>query len=342
MSIDKYIKIFFLNIFIWATLLIVACDDEKSPHHLIVKIIYSPDGQGDRSFNDSAYGGLLEYKIKYNFDMVEYTPQTIEDAELKFNEWINASLSKNTEELIIILGSLYDDFINKENCDFGLRKVLNLDSFPNECPNLVSIRYEVFTPSFLAGVASMVVSKNKKAAIIAGMEMEAVEEFIKGYKAGVIYAGGEVTETVYLSKTADGFNMPDEAKVKAKQMFEDVDVIFPVAGGSSLGVVDAAKELDKDRSLNDEETEKFTIGVDSDQSIRGTEVVIGSVLKRLDNSVKNVIKNLLNKEFVSGNYVYGFEENYTEFYINPNFSEKLQNAVDAAVSDALSASMQIH
>jgi basic membrane protein A len=315
------------------TLLFSACG-EIQENNLTVKVIYSTGGKGDRTFSDSVYAGLLEYQMVFGFELVEFEPENVEEADAKLDEWIAEPLPDGREELIITTGQLFDDFVCEADCDFGDRMVLHLDSNLPECPTLKAIRYDVFSSSFLAGVAAMEVSKDKKAGVIAAMDIPPVNEFIRGFEAGVEYAGGEVTSTVYLSDTPAGFSMPKEARTEALAMYEGVDVILPVAGGSSLGVINAAIRLAEDRESAGEEIEKFTIGVDSDQSIRGAQVVIGSILKRLDRTVQKVLDEINYGYFEPGNFTYGLETGQMEFFVNPNFDDRLDNVVNNAFQTA--------
>ena len=82
-----------------------------------------------------------------------------------------------------------------------------------------------------------------------------------------------------------------------------------LAGGSGLGVIDAAKEAGK-----------YVIGVDSDQSWLGPENVLTSVEKRCDKVIFDVIKKYVNGEFKPGEHEYSLAEGgmgLSKFIDNP-------------------------
>jgi basic membrane protein A len=83
----------------------------------------------------------------------------------------------------------------------------------------------------------------------------------------------------------------DQAKCKTaalNQIAAGANIIFQVAGGCGLGVLDAAKEKNV-----------WGIGVDADQSYLGKQVLT-SALKRVDTSVYSTIQQVLAKKFAGG------------------------------------------
>ena len=79
----------------------------------------------------------------------------------------------------------------------------------------------------------------------------------------------------------------------AKAMFEaGANVVYQVAGGTGLGVIQAAKEAGK-----------FAIGVDTDQDGVAPGAVLTSMVKRTDVAVETVMKDYAGKEFPGGKTV---------------------------------------
>src|SRR5262249_5466094 len=89
---------------------------------------------------------------------------------------------------------------------------------------------------------------------------------------------------------------PDKAKEIANSWYADgVEVIYTAAGGSGQGTIDAAVESDK-----------WAIGVDSDQYLTATadqqKHILTSMLKRVDTAVYATIK-----AFADGTPLTGFQ-----------------------------------
>ncbi|MDX6435451.1 MAG: basic rane protein, partial [Gaiellaceae bacterium] len=110
--------------------------------------------------------------------------------------------------------------------------------------------------------------------------------YIAGYQAGARKADPTV-------KLLNAYSQDwvDQAKCKTaalNQISAGANIIFQVAGGCGLGVLDAAKE----RNV-------WGIGVDADQSYLGKQVLT-SALKRVDTSVYSTIQQVLNNKFAGG------------------------------------------
>ncbi len=309
--------------FLFFSLIILSCQPEpQSDIH--VNILYPVGGKGDRSFADSAYKGLVRASLEVDFTKTEAAPETLEEARNFFNGWISEPVKG--KELIIIIGQTYSFMLEEAECGFNGRHVLFLDMNLPECNDLQSVNYETFAPSFLAGVAAMAVSSSKKAAVMEGMAIETVNQFTRGFIAGVEYAGGNVTEVVVLSDNETGFDNIDKAKREADRLFQNCDVIFPVAGASGAGVIEAAKDKGG-----------YAIGVDTDQRDMGIMVVIGSVIKCLGQTVYDVICDLSKGVFEEGRIKTGLEERGTDFIINDFFRDKVLDPLNEAYEPALEA-----
>jgi basic membrane protein A len=106
----------------------------------------------------------------------------------------------------------------------------------------------------------------------------------------------------YISQPPDfsGFNDPAKAKEIATSMFQSgADVVYHAAGGSGLGLFQAAKEYEDATG-----THVWGIGVDSDQYLTVPEelqpYVLTSMLKRVDVAVYETIKAEVEGKFQGG------------------------------------------
>lgn len=310
-------------LFFYMLLIICACNaEQESVDAFQVKILYPLSGLGDRSFADSLYEGVVKAGLHVNFEKTEIMSNDADEAKKTYTSWIQ-NQAENTE-LIIAAGVDYAGFITESGCELNNRKLLYMDYKLEQCDNIRNVIYKTYAPSFLAGVAAMEVSQTGKAAIIGGMDIDPVNEFIEGFKAGVEYAGGTITETRYISQNNDGFWSAEKAKEIAMELYEEVDVIFPVAGGSNTGVFEATKAEDG----------RYTFGIDSDQSFWGKTVILGSVVKHLDLSVEEAITDFADDTLETGIFYMGIEEGKTDFLLNDYFAH-LKPVIDAAYLKAV-------
>jgi basic membrane protein A and related proteins len=307
-------------------LFIPGCAEEsnnKSDSPLRVYLMLPFAGLGDRSFADSAYEGLLRAELDMSIYKKAFKAWNTDEAREELFNLIDSP--KVGQEMIIAVGYDYTSLLEEANCEYGGRPIVFLDSSVEDCASLKSIVYSTFAPSFLAGVAAMEISQMKAAGAIGGMDIPPVNTFIRGFQAGVEYAGGRYIGTEYVSDEVSGFWSPSTAQTIAETMYLQADVVFPVAGGSNSGAFEAAKAGEG----------RYSLGVDSDQSYLGKGIIIGSVVKRLDLSVYQAIQEVAQGNFEPGTFNVGLEEQQTEFMVNEVFEELVRQAIENAREAAM-------
>jgi basic membrane protein A len=165
-------------------------------------------------------------------------------------------------------------------------------------PNITNLVFAEEQGSYLVGAAAALKSQSGSVGFIGGCSVPLIAKFEAGFKAGAEKAkpGTKVTSK-YLStpqQGCTGFNDPAAGTEAAKGMYDSgVDVIFAAAGGSGSGVFQAAKAANKQ-----------AIGVDSDQyqsaDAAVKDVIITSMLKRVDVAVQAFLKDAQDKKLKSG------------------------------------------
>lgn len=314
-----------------SALLAGACLETRETPDLEVKILYPLGGsRTDRTFGYSAFTGVVNARLQFDFYIDEFSPATLAEAQGTWDELTRGPTTG--QELLVLVGYDYAEIVARADCQYGGRSVLILDTQPPGCEHLMSAVYRTFAPSFLAGVAAMQVSASKRAAAIGGMEIPTVTNFIRGFQQGVEHAGGELVAIEYLAADSGGFSQPEAARAAALRLYEQegVDAIIPVAGWSSMGVIEAALAAPPDQRW-------YTFGVDSDMSYYGINVVVASILKRLDRTVTNVLLATARGSFQAGNLVETMAAGGTELLVNPVFAAQVDEAVAAAMVAAIAA-----
>ncbi|MDD5224351.1 MAG: BMP family ABC transporter substrate-binding protein [bacterium] len=279
---------------------------------LSVKMMYSYSGKGDRSYNDQAYLGLFSAMQAADFEKIEVAPETHDQAKEILSGWLSSE-AKGLD-LIIVAGSSYADIMDERGWDLNGHRMLFLDAEAPAREGLISVVYRTFAPSYLAGLCATRVSAARKCSAIGGMKSALVDEFIDGFHQGVESRGGGFLGPFYLASDESGFSLTNAAQDLALDLHWDngVDVIFPVAGRSGLGVLEASQEFD---------SPFYVIGVDSDQSNLGPGVVLGSVVKRLDRVILETITEAVAGRFTAGPRLLGLDTLDTEFVLNPRIPD---------------------
>jgi basic membrane protein A and related proteins len=182
----------------------------------------------------------------------------------------------------------------KDNPD---QKYAIIDSAYEETPeNLVGVLFKAEQASFLVGYIAGKMTETGKVGFVGGEEGFIIDGFDYGFHAGVKQANPDAE---VLRQYVGGFNDVAKGKAIATQMYQGgADVVFHAAGAAGDGVIEAAKEQDK-----------WAIGVDKDQSSLAPENVLTSAVKRVDNAMFNIAKELQEGNFPGGEtVVYGLED----------------------------------
>ena len=168
---------------------------------------------------------------------------------------------------------------------------------PKNVEGLIFREQEVgYLAGYLAGLQELKTGGKNTIGSVGGEKQPPVDRYIAGYEAGARKADPAV-------KLLNAYSQDwvDQAKCKnaaLSQIAAGATIIFQVAGGCGLGVLDAAKE----RNV-------WGIGVDADQSYLGPQVLT-SAEKRVDTSVYSTIQQVLADKFAGGtNAVFSLANN---------------------------------
>jgi basic membrane protein A len=150
-------------------------------------------------------------------------------------------------------------------------------------------------------------SKTGVLGFVGGMDIPLIHRFAKGYEEGAksLNPNARVL-TNYVGVTDSAWNNPGKGRELAQSQIErGADVIFTAAGNSGLGAFDAVERFGRNDSG---EANKFVIGVDSNQNGVKPGFVLTSMVKRVDNAVYNVVKEIKDGKFEGGFHTFGLEK----------------------------------
>ncbi len=257
---------------------------EKDP----VKVVYVGT-LGDNSFNDSAWKGLERARDELGVEVAVIEPATAADYGTSVVSAVNSGA-----DLVLIFGGAYADTFNEYCQRFPEVYFGGLNSVSaNPVDNLVMASVDDHEGSFLAGALAAMVSETGTVGAIGGAETDAINRFIVGYEEGVHYVDPDAT---VLKSYVGSWDDPATAKEFALQMNkEGADIIYQIAGGSGMGVIEAAQETDG----------LYAIGVDADQDGIAPGNVLTSMVKRCDNVAYDFAKMVAEGSFQSGIVKYG-------------------------------------
>jgi basic membrane protein A len=296
-------------------LVAAACGGTKSPSGGATKIkigmVYDLAGRGDKSFNDSAYAGLQKAGKDFsNITVKDLTPV----ASGANREALMRLLAQQGYTLIWGNGFAFQDTVAKVSKDFPAIKFACTDcSVPDvtASSNVVNNDFAANEGSFLVGAAAALKSKSGKVGFIGGVDVALIHQFQAGFEAGAKYINPNIKVDIkYLTAPPDfsGFSDPAKGKEAALGMFQSGDdVVYHAAGGSGTGLFTAAKEFSTSNN-----TKVWAIGVDSDQYLTAPAdeqpYILTSMIKRVDVSVYDTIKDFLDGKFQGGTRVFNLKD----------------------------------
>jgi basic membrane protein A len=269
--------------------------DEPSGHQesgLRVGLVLSVGGLGDKSFNDSAYEGLKQAARELGVKIVYGQPEQMAEDEKYLRQY-----AEQGTDLVIAVGFLMKDALEKVAGEFPDVRFAIIDAVVDE-PNVASLVFREHEGSFLVGAIAGLTTGTGKVGFVGGMDIPLIHKFEVGYTEGVKYVNPDARVIVaYAGSGPEAFHDPVKGKSLALSQFDrGADVIFQAAGSTGNGVIDAAKE----RGL-------FAIGVDANQNYMAPGHVLTSMLKRVDVSVFQIIKDVVEGKFTGGVHSYGLE-----------------------------------
>jgi basic membrane protein A len=257
---------------------------------LNVGLLLGAGGLGDKSFNDSAYSGLLaaQKELNIRFETVDYTGKDADIDALRV-------LAKDGYDLII--GISFDNMksIQTVASEFPNTKFGAID-FELNGDNIASIVYREQEGDFLMGVLAALVTRTKMVDVIGGTDIPAIRRIISGFKQGAAYQDSSVT---VFSDIAGTFSDPQVGYNLAMSRYtQGVDVIHNAASKTGLGIIQAAQNVGK-----------YTTGTSGDQRYLAPGHMIGNRPKRVDTAVQLLIEEVSNGTFRAGVRSLGLKEN---------------------------------
>lgn len=299
-------------------------------------------GLGDKSFNDLAYEGLKRAKEELGVDIEVLESAEITDYESNIDQLANAGYSP-----IFAVGFLMTDTVKKMAPQYPDTLFGGVDEFFEEPipENVVGLNFKEEEGSYLAGVVAGLATKEKfdeklndknVIGFVGGMDTPLIQKFEAGYAAGAKSVNPDVKVIALYTGS-----FTDQAKGKELGLSlieQGADVIYAAAGGCGTGTIEACQEKGA-----------LFIGVDADQyfTVPGSgDVMLTSMMKRIDNAVYMTIEDVLNDKFAGGtNQVFGLKEGGVELAPFHDFESKvpqtIKDAVDKAKEDIISGTVTV-
>ncbi|KFE35797.1 BMP family lipoprotein [Thioclava atlantica] len=292
-------------------------------------IIYDLGGKYDKSFNEAAFNGAKRWADETGGSYKELEMQSEAQREQALRK-----LAESGANPIVMTGFAFGDTLNNVAPDYPDTKFAIVDMVVDQ-PNVESIVFKEEQGSYLVGLMAGMASKTGTVGFVGGMDIPLIRKFACGYVQGVKAANPDAKVIQNMTGTTPAaWNDPVKGGEIAKaQISQGADVIYAAAGGTGIGVLQAAADA-----------KVLSIGVDSNQNYLHPGQVLTSMLKRVDNAVYDAFK--AGPDLKPGIKVMGLAQDGVGFALDDDnkalVTPEMLKAVDQAKADIIDGKIEVH
>jgi basic membrane protein A len=281
-------------------------------------LLFDLGGKFDKSFNEASYNGAQKFTEETGIEYVEF--EISNDAQ---REQALLRFAEDGRNPIVMAGFSWAAALEKVAKEFPDTNFAIIDMVV-DLPNVRSVVYNEHEGSYLVGILAAMASETDKVGFVGGMDIPLIRKFACGYVGGAKAAGATEVIQNYTGDTPAAWNDPTKgAEITRSQMSQGADVVYAAAGGTGVGVLQAAADAGN-----------LGIGVDSNQNYLHPGSVLTSMLKRVDVAVYDAFMDAKNGEFDTGINVLGLAENGVGYALDEHNEELITEDMKAAVEDA--------
>ncbi len=293
-------------------------------------IVFDMGGKFDKSFNEAAYNGAEKFKGESGVAYREF-----EVTNPSQREQAMRNMARRGATIIVAMGFAQAAAVETVAKEFPDTKFTLIDMVV-DLPNVQSVIFKEHEGSFLVGMAAAMASQTGKVGFIGGMDIPLIRKFALGYVEGAKYVNGDIEVFQNMTGTTPAaWNDPTKGGELARSQFDrGADVVYAAAGGTGVGVYQAAKDAGK-----------FAIGVDSNQNYIHPGTMLTSMVKRVDVAVYDAFMSAKNGTWQGGFKVLGLAEDGVGFaldkYNRDLVSADMEAKIDAARQDIIAGKISV-
>jgi len=294
-------------------------------------LLFDLGGKFDKSFNEASFNGAEKFKQETGIEYVEF--EISNDAQ---REQALRRFAEDGRNPIVMAGFSWASALEVVAEEFPDTNFAIIDMVV-EKPNVRSVVYKEQEGSYLVGLLAAMASQTGTVGFVGGMNIPLIGKFECGYASGVMETRPDAKVIRnYTGDTPAAWNDPTKGgEITRSQIDQGADVIYHAAGGTGVGVLQAAADAGK-----------LGIGVDSNQNGMHPGHVLTSMLKRVDVAVYNAFTDAKNGDFSTGFNVLGLAEDGVGWALDENneklITAEMRTAVDEAKAKIISGEITVH
>ena len=295
-----------------------------------IGVVYDSGGKFDKSFNELAFRTAERVKDELGWGMVEF--------EASNNTQIEQGMRKIADRgasLIVAMGFAQADAVAAVAPDYPDTNFVAVDVCWVDDPagNIYQACYKEHEGSFLVGMIAAMASKSGTIGFVGGMDIPLIRKFQGGYEQGALHVNPNIQILANMTGTTpEAWNNPTKgAELTKAQIDGGADVVYQAAGGTGIGVLQAAADADI-----------LGIGVDTNQNWMHPGNMLTSMLKRLDLTIFEQAQKTGAGTFEPGIHILGLAEGMVGYATEDGLvTAEMEAAVKAASADIISGALAV-
>ena len=294
-------------------------------------VLYDVGGKFDKSLNEGVARGAELFASKTGVKIREFEIATETQREQALR-----NMARRGDNPVVAVGPAQTQAVAKIAAEFPATRFVIIGA-TLKAPNVQSIVFRSQEGAFLVGALAALSSRNRKIGFIGGMDVPRVRKAACAYVQGARYAYKDI---IVLQNTtgasAVAWNDPVKGAELAKAQFDNgVDVIYHAAGGTGLGVLQAAAD-----------SGRLAIGNEFNQNGLHPGSVLTSMLQRTDLATYNTLKTAAEGVWRPGILSLGLAERGVGWTLDQNnaalVSEKFRNYMEKLKAAIVSGKIKVH
>jgi basic membrane protein A len=294
-------------------------------------IVFDMGGRFDRSFNEAVHRGGQAFRQAAGIEVTEFevTQETQREQALR-------NFARRGLDPIIAVGFAQRSAVETVAREFPQTRFTLIDSVV-EAPNVQSVLFREEQGSYLAGMMAALASRSGRIGFVGGMDIPLIRKFACGYVQGARAVNPQVTvfQNMTGSTPAAWRDPVRGAELARSQIERGAEVIFHAAGGTGIGVLQAAADAGR-----------LGIGVDSNQNHLHPGRVLTSMLKRVDVATQRAFEQARAGQWRAGVQVLGLAEDGVGVAMDEHnaalVTPEMRARIEAARAEIIAGRVSVH
>jgi len=282
-------------------------------------VVFDMGSKFDKSFNEAAWNGAERFKAETGIAYREF-----EVSNPAMREQAIRNMARRGARIVVAMGFAQAAAVEAVAREFPGTKFTLVDMVV-DLPNVQSLIFKEHEGSFLVGMAAAMASKTGKVGFVGGMDIPLIRKFALGYVEGARYVNPDIE--IYQNMTGTtpaAWNDPTKGGELARSQFDrGADVVYAAAGGTGIGVYQAARDAGK-----------LAIGVDSNQNYLHPGTMLTSMVKRVDVAVYEAFKSARDGSWKGGVQILGLAEDGVGWALDEYNRRLVPAGMEAAIEQA--------